>query len=185
MGQLQMPSLGNTPRRDSASMGPVPSALFPHWAMDVDVLFRCCGGDAVQGVPVFGRGDEYRADVGAAEQIAEIIVVGATSKRAIGTSPGIGFLDDRFECLALLPHRVAGGDDLGVGHAQQQIRVLPGAVSRADHAERNACAQRRMAVFAQSRSRHNRRRRRNGRASDLQKTPPGKLSIHWSPLSLD
>ena len=43
----------------------------------IHILARAHGGDGDEGVPVVGRGDEHRVDVGAREQLAKIIVGGA------------------------------------------------------------------------------------------------------------
>ena len=138
----------------------------------------------MQGVPVLRRGNEHGIDVGAAQQVAEVVVVGTTLERAVGDRAGVGLLDDRLEGFSFLLDRVAGGDDLGLGHAQQQRGVLAGTIPRADHAQRNACARRRVAVFAQRRSRHNRRRRHNGHARDLEKRRRVSRRIHESPRSV-
>ena len=143
-----------------------------HGLLDVDVLLCLGGGDAVQGVPVFRRGNEHGIDVGTGQQVTEIVIVGAAAERGRGAAVRVGLFGHGLEGLSFLPDRVAGGDDLGLGHAQQQGRQLAGAVSRADHAQRNACAGRRMAVLAERRGWHD-RRCRHGHAGDFQKAPPG------------
>jgi hypothetical protein len=88
--------------------------------LHVHVLAAVAGGDALDRMPVVGRGDHHRVEILAIEQLAEI-----GQRLGAAVDLGVGL----FQCRLV---HVAKGDDLHVGVRQEGVHQLAAPVSHAD-----------------------------------------------------
>jgi len=118
----------------------------------VNILAGAGGGDGGQSVPMVREGDEHGVDIGAAEQVAEVFVDGATlvdprlasaavmpfDEVAGGFAPG----DAAVPVARGLPIDIANGHDLDAFVGEEELEVIEALIATANDAEGDAAARR-------------------------------------------